>query len=274
MTDAARTGVVSSGQARLWFDDTGGDGPALVLVHAGIADARMWDPLVDLLRPDHRVVRCDLRGYGRSALPSGPFSHIDDLRAVVRDVVDGPAHLVGASYGGRVAVDLALADPDLVRSLTLLGTALSGFEPDVAPPPLWDEMVAAHRADDVDALADLEARTWLADPDRSRVPDLVALVREMNRTALVNERSGVAEEVEPEPPAVDVLEQVAVPTLVAVGDLDQPDILLAADEVARRVPGARRVDLPGVAHLPALEVPDRVAELVREHVRAAVAATP
>lgn len=242
---------------------TSGAGDPLVLVHAGIADSRMWHPLVPLLSDSYRVHGYDLRGYGATPLPPEPFRHVEDLAAVVRAVADGPVHLVGASLGGRVAIELALEQPELVRSLVLLGTVVGGFEPDVAPPPLWDAMVAASRADDLDALADLEARTWMADPDGTRLPaGMLDLVREMNRVALTNERSGVAEETEPEVASAERLDGLRVPVLAVVGELDQPDIHLAAELVADRAPGAVRVVLPRVAHLPALERPDEVAALV------------
>jgi pimeloyl-ACP methyl ester carboxylesterase len=254
---------VRSGEARLACR-TSGTGTPVVLVHAGIADSRMWDALVPRLAADHTVVRYDLRGYGGSSLPPGEFSHVEDLAAVVAATTQGPVHLVGASLGGRVALDLALDRPDLVRSLTLLGAVVSGFEPDTEPPALWDELGTAHRADDLDALADVEARMWLADPDGTRLPGgVLDLVRDMNRIALRNERSGVAEEREPPMPAVDRLAGLARPVLVVVGVLDLPDIRLAADLLAERVRGAERVDLAGVAHLPALERPDEVSVLLR-----------
>jgi 3-oxoadipate enol-lactonase len=253
---------VSSGSASLVCDVTGAGSP-VVLVHAGIADARMWDPLTPALSADHRVIRYDLRGYGRSLLPAGDFSHVDDLATVVTALAEEPVHLVGASLGGRVALDLALARPDLVRSLALLGAVVSGFEPDTEPPPGWDDVVAADRADDLDSLADAEARMWLADPDGTRLPgDVLDLVRAMNRTALRNERSGVGAEVPPAP-AVDRLGELDVPVLVVVGALDLPDIHLTADLLTERVAGAERVDVDGAAHLPALERPAETAAALR-----------
>ena len=240
-----------------------GSGDPVVLVHAGIADARMWGPLVQRLLPGCRVVRPDLRGYGRSVLPPGPFRHVDDLAAVLAACSEGPVHLVGASLGGRVALDLALSRPAAVRSLVLLGAVVSGFDPDAPEPPLWDAVVAASRADDLDALADAEARMWLADPDGTRLPPgVLDLVRAMNRTALAAERSGIAEE-RPADPAVDRLGGLDRPVLVVDGDLDLPDIALAADLLADRLPHAERVRLPGTAHLPALERPEEVADLLQ-----------
>lgn len=255
------TEVVSDG-ARLVCDLDGAGAP-VVLVHAGIADARMWGPLVERLVPGWRVVRPDLRGYGRSVLPPGPFSHVDDLAAVLDATAAEPVHLVGASMGGRVALDLALARPAAVRSLVLLGAVVSGFDPDAPEPPLWADVVAADRADDLDALADAEARMWLADPDGTRLPPgVLDLVREMNRTALAAERSGIATE-RPVDPAVDRLGGLDLPVLVVDGDLDLPDIGLAADLLAERLPRVERVRLPGTAHLPALERPDDVADLLQ-----------
>ena len=256
------TTTVVAGSARLACTIEGA-GPTVVLVHAGIADARMWDPLAAALVVDHRVVRYDLRGYGRSPLPSGPFSHVDDLAAVLVATAEAPVHLVGASLGARVALDLALARPDAVRSLALLGAVVSGHAVDVPPPPLWEQVVAADRADDLDALADAEARMWLADPDGTRVPEVLDLVRQMNRVALANERSGVAEERRVDPPAAGRLGELDRPVLVVDGELDLEDIRLAADLLAEHLPDVQRVRLPEAAHLPALERPAEVAELVR-----------
>jgi 3-oxoadipate enol-lactonase len=258
VTGAARTTEVASGDARLVCDVVG-TGTPVVLVHAGIADARMWDPLMPSLTGDHRVIRYDLRGYGRTPLPPGDFSHVDDLAAVISALADGPVHLVGASMGGRVALDLALARPELVRSLAMLGAVVSGYEPDAEPPPLWADVVAAHRADDLDALADAEARMWLADPDGTRLPaDVLDLVRAMNRIALASERSGVAEDQPVDHPAVDRLTDLDLPALVLVGTLDLADIRMAADLIAEHVPAAETAVIDGAAHLPALERPDEV----------------
>ena len=263
MTGDPRTTEIASGAARL-VCEVAGEGTTVVLAHAGIADARMWDPLMPVLAAGHRVIRYDLRGYGRSPLPPGAFSHADDLAAVVTGLADGPVHLIGASLGGRVCLDLALARPELVRSLVLLGAVVSGFDPDTEPPPGWDEVVAADRADDLDALADAEARMWLADPTGTRLRSgVLELVRVMNRTALRNERSGTGTERAPDPPAVDRLGELDLPVLVLVGSLDLPDIGITAALLAERVRGAEHVVVDGAAHLPTLERPAEVGAVLR-----------
>jgi pimeloyl-ACP methyl ester carboxylesterase len=257
-----RTTEIASGDARLVCDEAGVGSP-VVLVHAGIADVRMWDPLMPALTEEHRVIRYDLRGYGRSPLPHGDFSHVDDLAAVVTALTAEPVHLVGASLGGRVALDLALARPELVRSLSLLGSVVSGYDAEAADPPGWQEVEAAERTGDLDALADAEARMWLADPDGTRLPaGVLDLVREMNRIALENEHSGAGTALPADPPAVERLAELDVPVLVVVGTLDLTDIRMAADLLVERVPGAVRAEIPDVAHLPALERPQEVAAVL------------
>jgi len=252
---------VRSADAELACEVTG-DGSPVVLVHAGITDAGMWDGIVGLLARVHRTIRYDLRGFGRSELPPGDFSHVEDLAAVIHDLVGGPANLVGASLGSRIALDLAVTEPSLVSSLALLGPVVSGVEPEIDDPPLWDELLAAHRSGEVGRLAEVEARMWLADPDGTRVPAVLDRVRQMDAAALARQRAVVARERPIDPPAGDRLNQVALPVLLVVGSLDLEDIRLTADLLAARLSRVERVDLPDVAHLPALEAPDQVADLL------------
>src|SRR4051794_12077448 len=250
-----------------------GNGFPVVLVHAGITDAGMWDGVVRPLAGAHRTIRYDLRGFGRSEPTPGEFSHVEDLAAVVTQLADGPAHLVGASLGGRIALDLAVTRPSLVSGLALLGSAVSGVEPEIADPPLWDELLGAHRSGDVQRLADVEARMWLADPEGTRVPEVLERVRRMDAAALAQQRKANARERPIDPPAGQRLGDVRLPVPVAVGSLELEDIRLTADLLTERLPLVERVDLPGVAHLPALEAPDRVADLLLDFF-ARVAASP
>ena len=112
-----------------WADgETGGDGDPLVLVHAGVADARMWEPIVPALAATRRVVRFDMRGFGQSRSWRGAFSPAADLAALLDAVAIPRAHVVGASFGGLVALELAATAPDRVASLVLLAAALPDIE--------------------------------------------------------------------------------------------------------------------------------------------------
>src|SRR5262249_31325947 len=117
-----------AGSDTLWVEDSGGPGPTAVLLHPGIADARSWDLVWPALTERLRVIRYDARGYHRSPPPTEEFSHLNDLIAVLDQRAVPSAHLVGCSMGGANAIDLALAHPDRVLSLTLLCPGVSGYQ--------------------------------------------------------------------------------------------------------------------------------------------------
>src|SRR5439155_2612185 len=110
------------------YHDEAGDGPAVVLIHEGIADCRMWDRQVATFADGLRVVRYDVAGYGRSPLGGGAYSHSRDLLALLDELGIERAALVGVSLGGRIALDTALAAPERVWALVLVGSGLAGWE--------------------------------------------------------------------------------------------------------------------------------------------------
>ncbi|MGH3388194.1 MAG: alpha/beta fold hydrolase [Actinomadura sp.] len=246
----------------LAYDDVG-DGPAVVLLHAGIADRRMWTPLLERLADRHRVVAYDLRGYGESARPTASFAHHDDVVGLLDRLGVDEAALVGCSSGGAVAIDAALAHPDRVAGLALLGSAVSGHRWSESD-ELWDQVVGDVDETDLDAVAAAEVRFWVVGPDR-RPQDvdagLIAFAETMNRRALAAEATieqvGVREL---RPPAVQRLGEVSAPTLVTAGAADVPELRRLADRLAAEIPYGRRLaDVPDSGHLLPLERPEPVA---------------
>ncbi len=234
-------------------------GETLVLIHAGIADCRMWDQQFDVFARRYRAVRYDMRGFGRTVVEERVgYSHHEDLRDLLDILGAGSVLLVGCSVGSMTATDFALGFPERTRALVLVGPGVGGFEPDVAPPEELDELVVAEEAGDLERLSELEVRMWVDGPyrDPGGVDAAVRdLVRDMNLIALKNEASGVGDERQPQTPAIDRLAEIRVPTLVIVGDLDQPETVAAADLLEERLPNARKVVMPGTAHLPNMERP-------------------
>lgn len=253
--------TIPSGRARL-AAQASGHGPAVVLLHAGVADARMWREQLAALAPTHRAVAYDRRGFGRSLHEDETYSMAGDLLAVLDNVSpSSPAILVGCSQGGRIAIDTALAHPQRVRALVLVAPALSGApEVDAFPEPvqaLVDELERAEASGDVDRLNALEAQAWLDGP--AAAPGRVGgaareLFLAMNGIALRAQPLGT--EVAPAP-AVDRLPQIRVPTLLLWGDLDFPHLQARCRAMAAHLPNVRSEVLPGTAHLPNLEQPER-----------------
>ena len=240
---------------RLWFDTTG-EGPDVLLVHSGMSDSRMWDRHVGPLSEQFRVIRTDLRFFGRSRTDEVPFSFSDDLVAVLDAAgVDGAA-VVALSFGGRVALDFALERPERVRALVLASPGLTGraFSPyDVEREAAVEKAFAAG---DFDRSTALELEVWAP----------LGATPEMHRLAVENAHvdSVEAEPAWPEPPTSDRLGEIGTPTLVLNGDRDVPGMLKIGETLERQLPGARRIVLPGVDHFVPLREPERfVDEVVR-----------
>jgi 3-oxoadipate enol-lactonase len=253
----------------LLFVDVRGAGTPIVLVHSGLTDSSMWEPQVEVLASRHTVVRYDLRGYGRSNLPPGPFSHVYDLRSLLGHLGIERAVLMGASLGGKVAIDFTLEHPDLVERLILLDPALGGHRWSDLARQKWKGIGEAVEAGNIDLAVELEIRMWVDGPGRT--PDEVdpavrRAVLGMNTQVMRRELQdeGVAEELELDPPAIERLAEIAVPMLVIVGEHDLPDMLDIADHLSREVPGAEQVVVAGAAHLPSMERPEEVNRLVAE----------
>jgi 3-oxoadipate enol-lactonase len=246
-----------------------GDLP-VVLLHAGIADRRMWDPLWSALAVERDVVRLDLRGYGESTTPPpGMLSPVDDVLDTLAEVGIDRSHLVGASFGAAVAVEAALTRPQQVASLLLSppgGSLLAELTPDLRA--FIDTEAAALARGDMDAAVEANLRWWVGGRGRDAGdvdPAVRELVRLMQRRAFeVSADWDDIEERELDPPPLDRLTEIRVPTLVLVGSLDLEAIHAAARQVVDGIAGARLITWPHTAHLPSMERPDDFLALLRD----------
>jgi pimeloyl-ACP methyl ester carboxylesterase len=253
-----------------------GDVP-VVLLHAGIADRRMWDPLWPALTAERDVVRLDHRGFGESDVrPRGPHDPVGDVLDTLAELDVQRCHLVGASFGAGVAVEVALTRPDLVASLLLAGpggSLIAELTPDVRA--FIDAERAALANDDLDAAVEANVAWWVDSPHRTAGdvdPAVRELVTRMQRRAFeVTAGWDDVEEQELDPPALDRLSELRMPTLVLVGALDLQAIHETARRVVDGIAGARRVDWPEVAHLPSMERPDDFLVLLRDWLASATA---
>jgi pimeloyl-ACP methyl ester carboxylesterase len=244
--------------------DEAGSGPPLLLIHAGIVDRRMWDDVMPALADRFRVIRFDLRGYGDTPLPSGEYGYGADVVELLRALGVKRAGIVGVSIGGHVALDVAIAHPELVERLMVVASGIDGWEHSAAMRAEWDLEEAAWQAGDLDEVAWVNVRTWLDGPTRDASALPAALrqrVWEMQRKALDYDNDD-AKGGWLVPSRRARLGDVRAPTLVACGTLDQPDFMEIARMLAAEIPDARFVELPGVAHLPPMEDPAAFIALV------------
>ncbi|HXH88894.1 MAG TPA: alpha/beta fold hydrolase [Gaiellaceae bacterium] len=224
----------------------------VLLLHAGIADSRMWALQIAALETaGHRVSAPDLPGFGETPLEPGVVDYV----GYAASFAPTPSVVVGCSFGGRIALELAVARPELVEKLVLVGAAHGSW--------VWSEAARAGFAEEEEAIergdlaeaAAAQARMWLG-------ADASAEVRALTEAMTLRSyelQIPVEDEVSAawlEPPASERLDEVVAPTLVVVGSDDVPDILAIADLLTAGIPGARREVVEGAGHLPGLERPE------------------
>ena len=256
--------------ARLAADDQG-DGPPILLVHSAIVNRRSWDGVVPrLVEAGYRVIRYDMRGFGESTAEDVEFTAHEDLLAVLDQFDVERAAIAGNSMGAVFSIDALLAAPERFVAFAWIGGGIGGWDKEPSSPEedaLFQAESDAEDAGDPDLAAELDTRIWVdgvGQPATRVDPEARAAIKAMDRELLEPGRVFGTRR-RPDPPAVDRLESITVPTLVVIGDLDTIGTRAAAEMVAERVPGARIVRLPDVAHIIGMEAPDRLAALIVEH---------
>jgi pimeloyl-ACP methyl ester carboxylesterase len=230
-----------------------GEGKAVVLIHAGKLDRRMWDDQFDLYAKHYKVIRYDVRGYGKSEIPQKPYSDSEDLHGLMKFLNVSKASLIGLSMGGKIAIDFALEHPEMVKALIPVASDLSGFA--------WssENIMQGYQKIIMTARDESESQAvelWLKFPlfapamENPTVGDKVRkIVEENSHVFLLNPL--IRRQIKP--PAVERLSEIAVPTLIIVGDRDVPDIMAIADTLEKNIAGAKKVVIPGSGHLVNLE---------------------
>lgn len=268
----AQHGFAEVNGARLYYE-VAGSGRPVVLVHAGIADSRMWNDQFLPFAERYQVIRYDQRGFGQSSAPASQFAFYDDLFLLLRRLDVAQAVLVGCSLGGAIAIDLALSHPEVVDGLVLVGSGLGGQEwpaPTPVEMALFSQVETAGEAGDFATANEIEVHIWVDGPERSSEtvnPDVRERVREMNlQTFTRHEENEQAQPQELEPPASERLGEIRVPTLVMIGNQDVSAIQAIAEKLATTIPGARKVVLPNTAHVPNMEQPEVFNRLVLDFI--------
>jgi len=264
-SDVSR-GFAAVNGAQLYYEDTG-SGIPVVLIHGLCLNLRMWDAQLDALAQRFRVIRYDVRGFGKSSVPDKPFRHADDLRAL-SDYLDAPAaHVVGLSMGGRIALHYALLYPEGIRSLVLVDSALDGFDWHDSWNTSLDAIEARGRRDGAEAANRMWLNHELFTATRER-PECSAALAEILRydSGWIWLNASLARGIHP--PARTRLAEIRVPTLVIVGERDLPDFHAIADILAAGIPNATKVEIPRVGHMSNMEDPAAFNYLLMEFLTA------
>jgi 3-oxoadipate enol-lactonase len=247
------------------YYEIAGEGQPLVLIHGGLVNSGLWDDQFEVFAGQYRTLRYDVRGYGKSKSPTSYYFNHGDLRDLLEYLGIEKAYVLGLSMGGGIAIDFTLAYPNHVAALLPIAAGLGGYRA-TSNRALRDEMEAAYERGDKERAVELSLQVWTDGPHRT--PDQVdPVVRERIRAMTIHtfDLPDVEQWLQRlEPPAIDRLAEIHVPTLFVVGDQDVEDILKIGVLIVANVRGAQRAVIPNTAHHLNVEQPAEFNRIVLE----------
>lgn len=250
--------------ATIYFESKG-HGPHILLIHAGIADSRMWDYEFHSLAQQFQVTRFDLPGFGQSSFTGGPFSYTMIINELLDHLTIKQTHLFAASFGGKIALDFVTENPERCLRLALLDSAIDewDFSKELQLYDEKEEQLLALKH--FEQAAELNYQTWIL---RDRKPDslnpqIKNLVIDMQMVAFTKSETALqVEEISKTPLLSTTLDQLTLPVLILIGNKDVEDFQNISAFLSQRIANAKRVVIPDVAHLANLEAPELVEQLV------------
>lgn len=232
-----------------------GEGEPLVLIHSGFTDLRLWDNQFRYFGKYFKVIRYDIRGFGKSDTPSEPFSHIEDLKGLFTYLGIKKAHIVGVSMGGCIAIDFTLQYPELVKCLILSGSSLSGYkaaDDEISKKSTLAGTSIAKKDENFNQSIELmlDNPMWKQSNPKSR--------EHLKNIFMDTSLEWVFGDIEKiiNPPASERLSEITKKTLLIVGTNDCHPIKEIASVLESNIPMLQKVEINGTGHLPNLDKPD------------------
>ena len=262
------TGFVESNGTKLYYE-TMSEGHSLVLIHGGYMDRRMWDDQFSIFAEHFKVMRYDVRGFGKSELPPTPYADRQDLYNLLIFLGIKKTYLLGLSLGGVIALDFTLEYPDRVDALLLVGSPISGYPNELMfsaeqlqeQMRLWGPFMAAARERNKAAMVEvlMDNPTLVPSP---AYPSARQRVREqLSKYSFAWVLDNVAQQ-ELTPPAYGRLTEISVPTLIIVGAEDDAQLHRSADKLEQDIADVQRVAIPETHHMPNMEKPEEFNRII------------
>jgi pimeloyl-ACP methyl ester carboxylesterase len=268
-----RTGFVETNGTTLYYEMKG-KGHPLVLQHGGYMDRRMWDDQFSIFSQNQQVIRYDIRGFGKSALPQVPYADWQDLFNLLQFLDVEKTYLLGLSLGGVIAIDFTLMYPEMVDALILVGSPVPGYPIELMftkeqleqQIKRWQPFEQARRERDITRMVNL-----LMD-DETLVPSTKNPSTRQRVRDNLSEYSFVwvldpAPKQELIPPAFERLNEIHVPTLIIVGSEDHFQLHKSADKLEQDISGARRIMISETHHMPNMEKPEEFNRIVYDFLK-------
>lgn len=260
-TDKQTSGYLDVGGSRIYYE-TRGSGPAIILLHDGLLHAVTWDEVWEPLATRHQVIRCDRRGYGRSELPIRSYSSAEDLRKLVTYLKVRHAMIVGSSSGGALAIDFAIAHPEMVDGLFLIGPVLHGLPYTAYFLERGNRNNEPMQRDDVRAVA----KNWSEDRFLIAGPNEGARRKIYEQLVANSEKLKFDNHFEQSlsPPASKRLSEVKAPTLIVAGEADIADVHAHCGAINAGIRESVRLVMKEAGHLIQLEKPKELARKLED----------
>lgn len=260
-----QSGFAEINGTRLYYETAGKADKTIVFVHGGLVDSRLWDNQFGEFAKKYRVVRYDLRGHGKTPMPTAAHSPIEDLYQLLKFLKIEKAAIVGLSLGGVVAADFALEHPEMVERLVLVGAGLRGFESKPSEKAIQIFREAAkttpQKAAELWMQHELFAALKNKPKARARMLQLVA-DNHQGWTGISDDKYSF-----PNPATIQRLDKIAAPTLVIVGNLDHPDLIAVAKILDDQIPASKIVTMNDASHHPNLEKPDEFNRILKDFLK-------
>lgn len=253
--------------SKIYIEESG-QGPALLLLHGGLLDHRMWQQQVSQLNKQFRVLNCDMRKHGLTQDGDSTFLNSTALALILDSLRVRKTHILGLSFGAVAAVDLVLAHPERIDKLILAAPGLIGYDlnhDSVLVSNQRQENAAKQRGDTL-TYVEYFLRSWTDGPHRSPTAvnaQLRTQVKSMVSDNLKHHQWATGLWFRDDPLPITQLGSIHSPTLVLVGDQDMSDILTISAILSRKIPHAKKVVIPGAAHMLNLEQPARFNQAVK-----------
>jgi 3-oxoadipate enol-lactonase len=257
---AAQSGFAEINGTKIYYE-VAGTGHPLVLIHGGQMDSRMWDEQFQFFSKTYRVVRYDVRGYGKSPASKNVYASEDDLAALLKFLKMEKAYVLGLSLGGRIAIDFALTHPEMTDGIVPVAPGLSGFH--FSDDPNEWNVLRAVQAGDFAKAADYWLQSGYMAPAMEN-PKIAPRLRQLSLENVHENLDNPLLETMPNPPAIERLPQIKAPTLIIVGNRDVADIHEICGLLRARIHGAREMVIEGSGHIVSMEKPEEFNRAVLE----------
>ncbi|MGH9684819.1 MAG: alpha/beta fold hydrolase [Candidatus Acidiferrales bacterium] len=248
-----QSGFVPVSGSKLYYE-AAGLGLPVVLVHGGQMDSRMWDEQFALFSKHYRVIRYDVRGFGKSPASTNVYADEDDLAALLKFLHADKAVIIGLSLGGRIAIDFALTYPEMTYAIIPVAPGLSGFN--FSSDPTFMESWRAAQAGDWDKVTDLWLQSGYMTPAMKN-PKIALHLRQLARENAHENLDNYLLEKVLYPPAIGRLREIKSPVLVIVGNLDVPDIQEISGLLRARIPRVKEIVIENSGHIVNMEQPEQ-----------------